>query len=257
MDELGILIVDDEPKIRQSLQLMLERYCEGVNVLGQASSVEEAYEKINELKPGLLLLDIQMPHGSGFDLLRRFEQIDFNVIFITGHSEYALKAYKYHALDYLLKPVDIDELAATIEHARKEINRKESIQRLEQMLTELRQESTPQIVIATQEGRTFVSLEDLVRCEADGAYTWIYLANGLRIFSTKNLGEYERILVEENTRARFFFHRVHHKHLINLQHMQGVQMKTRTISMAGDHLIPIAQRRYTGFMKILRHKDLL
>ncbi len=249
-------IIDDEEKSRSIMRTMLTRYCPSVQIVGMASNVEDAYRKINEVKPNLLLLDVEMPYGSGFELLKRFHSFDFEVIFVTGFDHYALKAIKFHALDYLLKPVDIDELIAAIEKVEDGLKQKEDSKRLEQLLSNLQnpESATHQIVIPTMNERQFIPIKDIMYCQAEGGCTWFYLNGRKNVFSSKNLGEYEKILPEPNENLLHTFFRVHHSFLINLQYIETYNKREGTVQMKDGVKINIAQRRRSTFSEVTKQK---
>jgi len=211
-----VIIVDDEEGARESISNILEQYFPEVQVIAKADNIEAAHRKIISYSPDLVLLDVEMPYGSGFDLLNRFEKVDFDIIFITAYDHYALKAIKYSALDYLLKPVDIDELRAAIkkhqEKPQEELPNRENIQTL---MDNLKSEPNGRkIGLPDGGGLIFVNIGDIVRCESEGNYTNIFLNTGKKILVAKTMGEYEDMFKAEN------FFRVHRSHLINVNHLE-------------------------------------
>ncbi len=211
-----VIIVDDEEGARESISNILEQYFPEVQVIAKADNIEAANRKIVTFKPDLVLLDVEMPYGSGFDLLNRFDKIDFDIIFITAYDHYAMKAIKYSALDYLLKPVDIDELREAIkkhqEKPQEELPNHENIQTL---MDNLKTEpNSLKIGLPDGGGLIFVNIGDIVRCESEGNYTNIFLNSGKKILVAKTMGEYEDMFKGEN------FFRVHRSHLINVNHLE-------------------------------------
>ena len=212
------VIVDDESKAREILAEMLKLYCSSVEIVGQAYNVESAYEMINNLKPDLVLLDIKMPDGSGFDLLNKFENLDFKVIFITAHEEYAIKAFHFSALDYILKPIDPSDLI----HAIEKVTDVGSVNSINEQFKTLKdnfynnnnetdQKQDKRIVLKTTENIYIIYLKDVVRCQSEKNYTYFYFTDRERIIVSKTLKEFEEILTE------FGFMRIHRSHLINLK----------------------------------------
>lgn len=211
------LIVDDESKAREILVEMLKLYCSGVKVVGQAHNVSSAYEKINSLKPDLVLLDIKMPDGSGFDLLKKFSSIDFKVVFITAHEEYAIKAFRFSALDYLLKPIDPSDLISAVE----KISELENVAGMDEQFDTFKnnyfkEETTrdKRIVLKTTENIYIIYLKDVIRCQSEKNYTYFYFADRDRIIVSKTLKEFEEILTD------YGFMRVHRSHLVNLKFIE-------------------------------------
>lgn len=209
---LNAIIVDDEASGSGSLNILLGKYCPNVKVLGVASSADQAEQMVNTLSPNLVFLDVEMPHADGFQLLGRFKQISFDVIFTTAYNEYALKAIKHSAIDYLLKPIDKDELIAAVKkceekHAKGQVD----YMKVENLLASLAQSNKVQkLPVPTIEEILYIDIDTIVRFEADSNYTVIYLKTGKKITSSKTLKDYEMMLVGQP------FFRVHKTHFINL-----------------------------------------
>lgn len=210
------LIVDDENMAREILAEMLKLYCSDVKVVGQAHNVSTGHDLILKLKPDLVLLDIKMPDGSGFDLLNKFKKIDFKVIFITAHEEYAIKAFRFSALDYLLKPIDPTDLVNAVEKvsAYKEDNGiNEQFEAFKHNFGNAGLIQDKRIVLKTTENIYVIYLRDVIRCQSEKNYTYFYFTNRERIIVSKTLKEFEEILTEFN------FMRIHRSHLINLKYI--------------------------------------
>lgn len=208
------IIVEDELHSREFLKNVLQELCPDVELLGMAESVPTGVELLNRTRPDLVFLDIEMQSGTGFDLLQTVGRGDFAVVFTTAYDHYALQAIKFSALDYLLKPLDLDELQAAVAKVRERLARpaQPGPTALDQLLATLSQPArVPQtIALATSDGLEFVPLASVVRIEAAGAYSTFYLQGGKKIVVSKNLKEYESMLPP----AQFF--RVHNSHIINL-----------------------------------------
>ena len=213
---ISCLIVDDESKAREILADILKLYCSDVNLLGEAPNINKAYEMILKLKPDLVLLDIKMPDGSGFDLLNKFDKIDFKVIFITAHEEYAIKAFRFSALDYLLKPIDPTDL---VDAVRKVTDHKEDhginlqFQAFKENLNSAGLIQDKRIVLKTTENIYVIYLRDIIRCQSEKNYTYFYFTNRERIIVSRTLKEFEDLL------TGFNFMRIHRSHLINLKYI--------------------------------------
>ncbi len=255
---LSTLIVDDEPKSRNLIATILAKYCPQVELLGAVGNITEAYELIQKQSPQLLLLDIEMPHGTGFDLLRKVDRSDFEVVFVTGFDHYALQAIKFHALDYLLKPVDALEMVAAVKKAQQNWEGKKDQERLRQLLRNLKEPdpSSHQLAIPTIDGREYVPIHQILYCTADGSYTSFTLDGGRLLVSSKNLGEYEKILPDVNETFQHCFFRVHHRYLINISYIQKYNRKDNFIQMDDQSTISIAHRRKAKFQKILKELNL-
>lgn len=213
---ISCLIVDDEIKARETLAEILKLYCSDVNLVGEAHNISTAHEMILKLKPDLVLLDIKMSDGSGFDLLNMFKKIDFKVIFITAHEEYAIKAFRFSALDYLLKPIDPTDLVNAVQKvtAHKEDNGINiQFQAFKENFNNAELIQDKRIVLKTTENIYVIYLRDVIRCQSEKNYTYFYFTNRERIIVSKTLKEFEDLLTEFN------FMRIHRSHLINLKYI--------------------------------------
>lgn len=207
------LIVDDEQKNIMVLQEMLRRYCPSVTVLGTAGNTEQAKNLILEVAPQLIFLDIQMPGGSGFDLLDSIKDLSLEIIFVTAYENYLLKAIRYSALDYILKPVNLEELIAAVYRAEQRLSLKAAAanKQLSLLLDNIRQpEQTQQIAIPVKEGYLIVLVREIIRLQANRGYTEIFHISGKSYLTSKNIKEYEDML------PTTLFCRVHAAHLVNV-----------------------------------------
>ncbi len=245
---LRCVIIDDELHSCESLEMLVQRYCDSVEVLGTFTDPRLAVDKIPELRPDLLFLDILMPSMTGFDFLERIAPPIPQVIFVTAHDEYALKAIKSSALDYLLKPVDIDELQAAVRKADR-IREKGSTERQLSLLREhlsALQAAPKRIALSTLEGLQFVETKLIVRCEAEGNYTNVYLLDKSKVTVSRSLIEFEKLLGD------FHFSRVHNSHLINVNHIvQYHRGDGGYLLMADGATVDVSRRRKDAFLKKL------
>ncbi len=243
------VIVDDEPKNLRILKKLLQDFCPKIQVCGEATDVKTAYNVIRELKPSLVLLDIEMPYGNAFDLLDSLRPIEFEIIFITAFDNYSLKAFKYSALDYLLKPVDISELQEATDKAIKRISGKNINQQVELLLSNFKspQNNLQKIAIPTLDGFVFMHVDDIVRCEANGAYTFIYIVNSEKIIASKGIKEYEEILPQA------VFCRIHNSHLVNLNRIKKYSKgRGGTVIMEDGAILEVASRRRDEFLSMFK-----
>ena len=243
---VNCIIVDDEPKNTKVLKAMLEEFCPEVSVIGEAADAEQAEKVIAMLSPDLVFLDIEMPYGNAFDLLDRLMPIEFEVIFITAFNDYSLKAFKYSALDYILKPVSIEELRAALQKAQERMRLKQSNQRLNNLMANLKQQdpSTYKLALPNMEGLMFVPIDTIIRCEASKGYTFLYLKDGTRHLSTRTIKEYEDLLPVSA------FLRIHNSHIINLMCVKKYQKgRGGYVEMEDNALIEVASRRKGEFLK--------
>ena len=238
------LIVDDELIARENLKILLERHTPGVSVKALASSVQEALAEAEKHKPDIVFLDIEMPHENGFTFLEKVPEINFDVVFVTAYDHYAVKAFKFSAVDYLLKPVDLDELKSAVDRIAKK--RKANINNVKVLMENKSQQvfNNKKIVLSLSDQFLFVELKDIVRLEAEDYYTWFYFTNRDRVLISRNLGEYEELLAEHD------FFRVHKSHLINLNHITKVMKGDGgTIVMSDNSQLPISKVKKNEFMK--------
>lgn len=208
---LRTLIIDDEPHMRQTLEKLLQRNCPNVKVVDQADSVASGLQSIRKHRPDLVLLDIKMDDGTGFDLLKLAEPIDFKVIFVTAYEHYAVEAFRYSALDYLLKPIIPANLTEAVTKAE-EIRIKDLEIQLSSLRHNMAAEDTSKrkLVLKTMESIHIVAPDEILFCQSDGNYTLFILADGRNILVSRTLREYEELLKY----AGFF--RVHKSYLANL-----------------------------------------
>jgi two-component system LytT family response regulator len=241
------LIIDDEDHMRDTLKKLLEMYCPDVLVVGQASGVVSGTEAINEFHPDLVLLDIQMKDGTGFDLLYCLPAIDFKVIFITAYDQYALQAFRISAVDYLLKPVNPEMLAKAVERAGLLIQVHFNLQM--QALRENIQSVNKQykkIIIKTTENTYLLDIKNIICCESDNSYTTIYTTEGENIIVSKTLKDYDDLLTGCG------FYRVHKSHLINLNHIKRFEKQEGGyIVLTNNIKVPVASRKRDELLELL------
>jgi two-component system LytT family response regulator len=267
---MDIFIVDDNPSIRKFLMQVIPTLSKEYRIIGVGTSVEEAVLSLQTQKPDLLILDVELPDGKGFDILQQLIEknaFNGNVIFITAHDHYALRAIKYSALDYLLKPIDPEALKEALLKAVKEIENKQILQNftnqkiaiLKQNLEKVEQnelsnknESTPngqKIVLSDAEKIYLVSINEIVRCESNGNYTSFYLTEKRTITISQSIKVFEQMLPNS------LFYRVHRSHLINLNFFEFLDKKDGgTIHLKDGTLLPIAIRRKDELLEKLKQR---
>ncbi len=244
---ISALIVDDEKKNHECLSKLLEEYCPTVKVVGQVSSVDEALDFISKNKPQLVFLDVEMPNGTGFDLLRKVPVIDFKIIFVTAHAHYAIKAIRFSAVDYILKPIDTDDLVRAVEKVSNELEENGPSQ-YNALLENLNTTSTYKIAIPVKDGYAFLLPEEIIRLHADGAYTHIHTAIE-KFTGTKNIKEYEDLLHE------YGFFRSHNSHLINLKHVKRFsRLDGYFVHMSDNSVAEISRRKKEEFIGMMTKK---
>ncbi len=211
------LIIEDEQKSREMLATLIKKNFPEITVVGLGKNVAEGVELIKTLQPELLFLDISMPDGTGFDVLEKVQGLKFDIIFTTATDKHALKAIKYSACDYLLKPIDIDELKVAVEKvlSKKASPSMPSMENLQFLIQNLKRtdDNYNKITLPTGNAYEIISIKDIIRCEADGSYTNFYLVGGKKLMVSASLKHYEDLLPEND------FIRIHHHHLINMNHV--------------------------------------
>ena len=210
------IVVDDEKPSREVLCNYLKEFCPDVEIVASASSLKTAFKSIRKKNPDVVFLDIEMADGKGFDLLKLFDRIDFKVIFVTAYSDYAIKAFRFNAIDYLLKPVKIDELQMAVDKVRKANNDNNSYpEQLATLLKNLAEGNGNHdtITISHLKGFEVLKICDIIMCTADSYCTNFYLTGKRKVISSKNLKQYEELLTSHK------FLRVHHSYLVNLNHV--------------------------------------
>lgn len=232
------ILVDDEISNTKNLKALLAKYCPHVEVVAIANTITEAVISIANNKPNLVFLDIEMGRQTGFDLLKNFETIDFQVIFVTAYNQYGIQAIKHAALDYLLKPIDIDELKLAVEKARKKVSTIAQNLQVEFLVEQLalKQRRPCKIALAFQNEIRYLLISDIVRCEADDTYTVFHLINEKKIISSKPLREYSEILIPHS------FIRTHQSHLINPNYIQSwLKEDGGTLLLTNLEKIPVSK----------------
>jgi len=249
--KIQVLIVDDEPKSRNILQTMLTDYCTEIDIVGQANSVENAQYLIDLKNPDLVLLDIEMPFQNGFSLLEKVKNNRFEVVFVSAFDHYALESLKYHALDYLLKPIDLEELENVVKKVKAiKKGKLKSHSSGYNFINQFRNTALEnKISIATQNGKKYISVSQIMYISADGPCSWIYMSNGDKFYTSKNLGQVEKNLKPYNC-ASFF--RVHYAHLVNLLNVSSFYLNRNLLEFEDGSIIRVAQRRKKQLRRLLK-----
>ena len=237
------LIVDDEPKNIRILHGLLQTYCPQVQVVGQANGFHKALELIESSHPDLLFLDIEMPYGNAFDLLEKIMPVKFEIIFVTAFNDYALKAFRYSALDYLLKPVNIDELKAAVAKAEQKLDQKNVNLQLNNFINNFKKAELQKIALPLLDGLLFVPVPEITYLHAKGSYTDVHLHNGEIHTTARTIKDYEDMLSQDT------FCRVHHAYLINVNHIKKYSRgRGGLIEMEDGAIIEVSVRRKDEFL---------
>jgi two-component system, LytTR family, response regulator len=245
---LRAIIVEDETRSRELLNTLVAQCCEGINVVATAENVEQGAEAIKKYNPDLVFLDITMPDGSGFDMLEKVAGQKFDVIFTTATDKFALKAIKYSAIDYLLKPIDADELKSAVQKIMDKKNSISTVENLAQLLQNLKKpdDNFTKITLPTGNAYEIVAVKDIIRCEAEGSYTNFFLVGGKKIMVSASLKHYEDLLPENE------FIRVHHHHLINMMHVvRFLKVDGGYAVMSDGTQVEISRRKKDSFLQRL------
>lgn len=240
------ILIEDEIYSRKLLQKMLQEHCKDIEFMGAAHDVSSGIALIKKTKPDVIFLDVEMPGGSGFDILNAFESPDFKTVFVTGYDHYAIKAIKYSAVDYLLKPVSLDELKNTIERLRDfPGNQKENIRFLNETI-QRQSASIDRIILSDSKKHVVIQLEDIIFIKAEGTYVTFHTNGGKKYTAINTLSYYEELLPESS------FFRIHKSYLINCSKV----VKIETGRVGNVHLqegvqLPVAARRKSAFISFL------
>ena len=243
------VIIDNESKIREALKKLLEIYCPSVTLVGEANGCASGKELIESVDPELIFVDIEMDDGLGTDLIRSISGLKGHVVFITAHDKYAVDAFKCSALDFLLKPIDPEELIAALEKARLKrtsIGLQKQIEVLEGHLSRRNNEDA-KIVLSDSESIHLINIREILWCCAEGSYTLFVLENGSKILVSKNLKSYEEFLDEKS------FIRIHHSYLVNVNHIKRFERNEGgTLVMDNGATLPVSVRKKDNLMQVLK-----
>jgi two-component system, LytTR family, response regulator len=243
-----VLIIDDENRTRSLIAKMIDSFGFDVDTIPEGENVQSGIKAIEKHNPDIVLLDIQMPDGTGFDVIRSIGNKNFEVIFITAHEEFAIKAIKFSALDYLLKPVDASELKAALEKALELVDSEKSNGQFDALHSNIQSNEKRRLVLKTQESVHVVDLEQIIRCEADRNYTSFFLKDSKKILVSKTLKEYETLLAAHN------FLRVQQSHLINIDYVDRYDKKNGgAVVMKDGSEVPLSPAKREVFFKRLEN----
>ncbi|UXX79969.1 LytTR family DNA-binding domain-containing protein [Reichenbachiella carrageenanivorans] len=244
---MRIVLIDNDATVRENLNILINIYAPDLKIVGEASGVQEGLACIRANKPDLVLLDVEMNDGTGFDLLAMYGTLDFKLIFVTGHNEYAIKAFKYSAIDYLLKPVDPDELSKAIAKAQQAFDAQDQNLRVANLVQNQQSSCANQkIVLKDAETVYLVDVTDIIRCESETNYTKFYLIDGRMIMVSRTLKEFDQLLKGQS------FFRAHQSHLINLHQFDRYEKKEGgMIYMKDGSTLPVAVRKKDALMSAL------
>jgi len=227
MSRIKAVLVDDEESARDVLENLLQRFCPEVELLKKFPTVVQAVEGINELKPDLVFLDIEMPNYAGYEIVKFFEDIPFEIIFVTAYDKYALRAFEISAVDYLLKPIDIERLKAAVSKVRAKVDLKQNAERLQLLNRSLQSREVKSILIAEKGSQHLVSVSSIIAIEAQESYCYIHTPEK-KYMASKNLKHFEGIFADHPS-----FIRVHKSWLIAKEHVVNYSRSDLSINLAG------------------------
>jgi len=246
MKKIKVFVVEDEINAREVLIGMLELIDKNLELIGFTDNVADAVWKINDLQPDILFLDIHIKNGNGFDVLNNLMDFKGKVIFTTAHADYAIKAFQYSALDYILKPISPLQLKHVVEKAKTELNKEFAYQKMLQKLSNSNLElvSNPKIVIKTLKKQFVIPVSEIIRCESEGAYTKFYLKD-TQILTSKNLKFYNAIL------EKYHFLRTHQSHLVNKIYVKSLD-SNGSLELLNGTIVPVSARKKSEISKALK-----
>lgn len=242
---MKIVLIDDERSIREAVKTILNHFFLNLDIQ-EASGVGEGLELLSSFRPDLLLLDVEMGDGTGFDLLSRLPSISYPLIFITAHNDYAVKAFKFSAMDYLLKPVDPEELKKAVEKSQQ--HKTIESPQVNTFLHNWKEKQIERIVLSDHANINIVELQEIIRCQSVNNYTHFYLSEGREIVITKTLKHYEELLCDQG------FFRVHQSHIINLHYLSKYSKQDGgEVVMKDGNNIPVSSRKKEGLLDLLKN----
>jgi two-component system LytT family response regulator len=244
---LKAIIIDDEEGARFTLSTLLAEYCPSISIVAQCSNVPEGVLAINKNSPDIVFLDIEMPVYNGFELVEFFKIVDFEIIFVTAYSQYAIRAFEVSAVDYLLKPVEIEQLQGAVEKASQKRSQANIMQRLDLMKSTYNGDEIKKIALPMSDGLMFVEVAEIILFEADRAYTHVFLKNGSKITVSKPMRTFEDILENRN-----FIYRPHRSHLININYIKKYVRGDGMIFMDNGVALPVSRERKQEFESLLK-----
>ena len=247
------LLIDDDENLRNGMKGLLARYAPEIQILGEADSVKTGIEAIDKFKPQVVFLDIQLGDGTGFDILEQLAlkngKSSSHIVFITAHEQYAIKAFRFSALDFLLKPVDPEELQKVVVKIKEVLKQNDGYAHIDLLLENIRKkvDNFKRIALSTSDGIHLFEISDIIRCESEDNYTKFYIKNNKPIMISKTLKEYEEMLTEHG------FERIHQSHLTNLSYLKSyIKKDGGYVVMADNSNLPISQRKKERLQELLK-----
>jgi len=248
---MKVVIVEDELNVRTGFKKMIEKFLPDLSIVGEAESITKGIELVQSTSFDILFLDINLPDGSGFDLLKEIPKRDFHVIFVTAYDQYALEAFKVSAADYLLKPIspsDLKKAVSNLQPISKEIQ--EEQKEIWASLEAKNFDDSQKIILRNADSLSIFVIKDIMYCEAQGSYTLFQMFDGSSVLASTHLKEYQKIL------APYGFCRSHHSFLVNLEHIKTLDKSESTIVLSNDKSIPLSLRKRAELVNTLSKRFL-
>ncbi len=242
MSIIKAILVDDEQRARNVLSNLIKRCGLHIDILKECSCLEEAVEEIKKLQPDLVFLDVQMPNYAGYEIANFFEEMNFDIIFVTAFDQYAIKAFELSAIDYLVKPIDRNRLIAAVEKLQLKIEKQKKIEDYQILLDTIKEREYKQIILPELGNRRIIAINTIIAIEADGSYSKIYTVENKPLTTSKNLKYFENLLPED---ASFF--RPHRTWIINLKYIEIINKSNLTIQLAQNITAKISRTRFSAF----------
>ncbi len=242
------VIIDDEEGAIRVLSNLLKEIDSDIEVMATAQNVPNGVLAINRSKPHVVFLDIEMPDYSGFELLEFFNDVDFEIIFTTAYSHYAIQAFEVSAIDYVLKPIQLDKLEAAVSKLKGKLNTQTIFDRLQTLKTNLKDDKIKKIALPVSDGLLFINVEEIIHLDADGAYTKVWVRGGTNTLVSKNLKYFEDLL-QNNTQ----FFRPHRSHIINVNYLKKYARHQESLILENNHEITLSKNRKQIFEEFMRN----
>lgn len=244
---ITVILIDDEPKAIATLKNKIERFCPNLDIIATTTEPNEGIDLIKKLEPQLVFLDISMPKISGFELLKRFETPNFEVIFATAFDDYAIEAINQSAIGYLVKPIDNDDLIHAVHNAYKNIEEKTALEKNKNLIKNLGVQlfQDKKIIIPTQDGLEFLKISDIIHCEGTDGYTKIHMIKNTTFLSSNSIGHFKKLLERQG------FYLVHKSHLINLNFIEKY-LNEGYVILTGNSNVPVSRNRRNDFLNSLK-----
>lgn len=241
------LVIDNEKNVREAVLALIKHHCKTIKQTAEAIGVFDGLEKIHSEQPDIVFLDVEMDDGSGFDLIKQLPKIDFQLVFITAHDKYAVDAFRFSAVDFLIKPIDPELLVESVAKAQDRLQGAQLQKQLNNLMNAFAHpQEEAKIVLRDNAAIYFVKVKDIIRCESEGAYTQFYLTTGERIMISKTIKEFDELLSSKG------FVRTHQSHLVAIEKIKRYDRATDSVILENKEIIPVSQRKKEEFLSLYK-----